>query len=134
MNRIPIGLLAAAFSLSVSTSCYARTPQWAKVVENDQSVFYYDAAYVRKNGSLVHAWVLMDFKVPGYYNDQPYQSFVALKMFDCASELIQAKTIHLYSGPMGTGDVVGSSNDSSKPPEPVAPGTMDSGLLDAVCK
>ncbi len=133
MKRVFIALLAGAFFLCVESSSDARAPRWVKVGEGNDAVFYYLPDMVRKNGNLVQVWNLIDLNVPKYEDNKAFQSSMTLKLFDCASQLVQVKLIIAYSGRMGTGDVV-DSGVLSAPPDPVVPGSMDSGLLDTVCK
>lgn len=96
-----IGLLAAAFSLSVSGSSYARDPRWVKAAENASSIDYYDPEHVTRNGNLVYVWVLQDKKAPSYSEGQAYQSIIARDMYNCVSEFSQAQSLTIYSGRMG---------------------------------
>ena len=71
-----------------------------------EATVYVDPFSVRKDGDLLKARVLSDFKAADTYLGVPYVSVSSLKEFDCKTSKVRTVRVSLYSGPMATGELV----------------------------
>jgi hypothetical protein len=113
-------------------------PVWAGWVElgpvgegADAFTIYWDPATLRKTADGRRAWMMGSYE-QSWTKSVPYQSFKSLTEVDCAGERTRTLQKVLYSGPMGTGETVGQSNDPTGW-RVFIPGSVGDERLKAIC-
>jgi hypothetical protein len=117
--------------LLVSTNVFA--VDWVKTGENDNFTHYVDPQSIRRAGNKVKVWELWDYKSGQLLVDKRYLSLLAKFEFDCFEDTSRTLDAYNYSGKMGTGDIVLSRPNLTKPAESVLPGSTGETELKAVC-
>lgn len=84
----------------------SRAAEWTGVGGTESQNFYADTASIRKTGSRVKMWSLLDLKEPDTTTGKPYLSMKMHNEFDCAKEQYRFLASSNLSENMGTGDVV----------------------------
>jgi hypothetical protein len=125
--------LVFAVFLLIGTSAWAEWSQIGTSASLGGYTVYVDLATIRKTGSTVRMWALLDFSTaqPG-----PGVAFLSAKNhyeLDCDGERIRRLHTSWYSGRMGGGDTVHISEDAQGW-DPVAPGSVNEGLWKIACK
>ena len=113
-------LLITLFVLS-SSPAYA---EWVKISSNDTFTYYADPETIRRKGTLVKMWVLVDFKtIQTSAEGKSYLSNKAQREYDCAEEQTRRLSYYWYTGQMGKGEVAVYDTDPTTwqpdPPESV---------------
>jgi len=99
------------------------------VVTEDDDVVYIDPATVRKIGSLRRVRVIQDLKKKGPGGEMSRRVFWE---YDCVEARYRGLSITSYSGPLGSGQVLGSV-DSAGSWVDIAPDTVDAIIFKSVC-
>lgn len=89
--------------------------EWMKVSELKQegSTVYVDPSTVRRNGTLVKMWTLVDYKTMQNSGDRSYLSQQAQSEYDCVDERVRMLAFGSYAGNMASGkQVSGTMFDS----------------------
>ncbi len=81
---------------------------------------YYDPFSLRKSGDIVSIRVLSDLHTPDTYLGIAYASVRTLKEYDCRTQKVRTVEISLYSGPMGSGELVASGLTGPEGWQPLA--------------
>ena len=128
MKKILILLL-----LMVSTSVFA---EWTRVGSDGEITVFVDLQTIRKVGSKVKMWTLMDFKTVqqvSTLDTTTYLSGANHKEYDCEEETTRFLDIHRYSENIASGHIVYSQTNMKDEPESVIPGTLPEQLLRIAC-
>jgi hypothetical protein len=128
MKKILILLL-----LMVSTSVFA---EWTRVGSDGEITVFVDLQTIRKVGSKVKMWTLMDFKTVqqvSTLDTTTYLSGANHKEYDCEEEATRFLDIHRYSENIASGHIVYSQTNMKDEPESVIPGTLPEQLLRIAC-
>lgn len=119
-------------ALLMLISAPAWAGEWKKVAQSADHgyVYYIDDETIKKDGSYRRFWLLGDFKTKGPLKELSEKSRYEV---DCKEERSRFLTLLLYSGNMGTGQVVQivdkPDNWSYIPPE-----TSGSAVMQYVCR
>ena len=111
-------------------------PAWAEWVElgrkgKGQAAFtqYIDPTTVRKSTNGRRAWVMWNFDQTQREASPWYRSVIFLDEFDCAGERSRTLQWSEYSGPMGVGEVVFTSEGNGRwvisPPDSIGMGAIE---------
>lgn len=103
--------------------------EWTKVATVEDAVVYIDAATIRKDGNLRRVWELQDMK---QRNTNGMMSSRALSEYDCAEEKRRNLAISAHTGPMASGETIGSFNITTEWVY-IAPHSIDSTIFKIVC-
>ncbi len=126
-------LVVFALLLTFSSSAWA---EWVNIGSGADGSFiiYADPNTIRKNGSMVKMWELVD-----YVNAQVHKSsgrtYFSVKHqaeYDCQGERFRSLAYLSYSGKMGGGEPIYNDYDPGQW-KPVAPGSVGEGLWELVC-
>ncbi|MEI6707132.1 MAG: surface-adhesin E family protein [Methylococcales bacterium] len=106
-NAIPSKVTKMAFmivlTMMISTSARA---EWTAIDGNNQVRLYADFATIRIKGTRVKVWSLSDFTTIQSDIVESYLSSKNQVEFDCSEEQYALRAYVLYSGNMGSGEVV----------------------------
>ena len=89
------------------------SPAWADWVNTDSTddaTYYMDPATVRKDGNLRSAWTLQDYKERQIGGEMSARGRME---FDCKNKRFRVLSVISYSGPMGTGKILGMTGKST---------------------
>ena len=81
---------------------------WNKVTVNEEATIYAELSSLRKSGDTVKMWDITDLKKKN--TADKFQSIKMLHEYDCKLQKSRILTYTMYSGNMGNGNVVNSSN------------------------
>jgi hypothetical protein len=117
MHRIVLMLLLVV----VSNSAMA---EWVKIYSEDAFAIYVDSSTIRKNGSKVKLWQIVDYSKPQdtAIIGPAYSSTKGQFELDCRSEQVNQIYFLLQTGNMGQGRTV-VAYEAPKPWLPVVPDT-----------
>lgn len=127
MNKLILGLLLLVSSTNVMA-------EWTTVGSSDAKVFYTNSKSIRKVGDHIRMWSLTDNKTPEQIGSLPsHLSTKDLYEYDCNGERMMRLSTSLYSGSMGSGEVIFSN--TVKDPEwlYLQPESMGASQLDYAC-
>jgi hypothetical protein len=124
-------LWATAFIAVFPGACIAGEEKWAQASSNESGALYYDAATVKNDGQFVSLTVLNDFKEPTADGKLVFRSIISRQIINCANNIVVTDYYAYRSGPMGTGDVVYSSEIKSM--QRVVAGSVLSHLVKLQC-
>lgn len=102
---LPSRLLLVA-ALGLAATC-ARA-EWTVVAENDQIRVYADRATIRRQGSIVTMWSLMDYRQSQLGKNGSYLSSKGHDEYDCSLRRTRLLLTTEHDGRMGTGKMLGS--------------------------
>ena len=100
-------------AIVLSLMLLATNPAWADWVNTDSTddaAHYMDPATVRKDGDLRSAWTLQDYKERQRGGEMSARGRME---FDCKSKRFRVLSVISYSGPMGTGKILGMTGKST---------------------
>lgn len=80
----------------------ASAQSWTVVSASDDAVFYVDSSSIRADESLMRIWVLTD-----YEKHPAWKSTIGASQIDCKEDRFRAIQLTAFSGPRGTGKVLG---------------------------
>ena len=121
-----------ALALAALDGCAAT--QWVMVRDSDDYIAYADPASISRDGNLAQLSDLIDLK-----STRPsplgtaHASTTAHSQFDCETQRVRTIAFFIFSGPMGSGDIV----ENAALPNgwlPVAPGTLLDALRKLACR
>jgi hypothetical protein len=103
---------------------------WQPFFQGDVDTIYIDHSSLKREGPLRRMWMLVDFKSMR----RGALSTNGLWEFDCASKQSRVRTMSLYAGHMGRGEVIFFAPDDPRaswqfPP----PGTANGAALSFAC-
>ena len=105
---------------------------WEEIGENvEGNTFYVDFDRVRKNGSNVYYWELVDYLEPK--RDDAASSKV-YKQADCEMFRLKALSVISYKQPMGEGSIGETNSKSEKDWSYPPPNTIAEIILKQVCE
>lgn len=122
-------LLLVALLLSAS-SAFA---EWKLLRSDSERQIYVESSRIRKEGNSVKVWALTSHNAPIPKADIFFQSAVILYQLDCQNERIRVFSSVFYSGPMGKGDTVHSSNEPKDWMNAI-PGTLGDIFVQKYCQ
>jgi hypothetical protein len=93
---------------------------------------YVDADSISRTGENVTLWALFDYMSIQSIVGGPWLSSKTRREYDCSNERVRLLGYMTFTGNMGSGEPVFSNSDQS-PWEPIAPGSIDSGLWEVAC-
>jgi len=129
MKKIVVLLL-----LMFSTNVLA---EWTRVDSDGEITVFVDVQTIRKVGSKVKMWTLMDFKTVQQFistlDTIRYLSGANHKEYDCEEETTRFLDFHWYSENIASGHIVYSQTNMKEEPESVIPGTLPEQLLRIAC-
>lgn len=96
---------------------------------SDVATGYIDPTKVRRDGSLVRIWEVLDYKKPDAIGGL---STRFLAEYDCKEERVRNLSVSGHSGPMATGKILISSESPSEWKN-IPPNTGIAALLKTVC-
>jgi hypothetical protein len=122
-------LLCACFLSAASCGVVAA---WVEVGDNEKSTVYADPATIRRTGSMVKMWYLMDFKQLQVKSVPPMFSSKDFSEYDCKE--VRARTLYFHNASenMGGGDIV-FSNDTPDNWRPIPPESIRERLWNFAC-
>ena len=98
------GSIVALAILFLSSSAMA---DWVKVDSNDLGTTYVDPSTIRRSGSKVKMWDLVDFRAAqGAKNGQQVRSIRAQSEYDCEESAKRAIYVSAHAGNMANGNIV----------------------------
>lgn len=126
----------------VSNSAMA---EWVELTSTDKETYYVNPATIRKKGSIVEMWSVMDVKqskltkllqginkILSVGDAKTPMSTVTQKGFDCKEGQIRVLKYSTYSDNLGGGDPIVINSEIGKW-EAVVPGSIDESLLEYAC-
>ena len=84
--------------------------EWVQYNRGENKSFYYNSSSIRRNGSIVKMWVLIDYKTAKVVDGLAFMSDKSQDEYDCKNELVRPIFISATSGHMGEGKIVSSVN------------------------
>lgn len=130
-------LLLTVMLVLVSTSAMAKGNVWVWIgTGREHAVDYYlDFQSFHKRGQNVIAWELMDFETPRELDGATgrYLSSKLQMEFDCNHRQSRILSLYMYTGIMGTEDIIYSANFPSAPWKPVITGSVEKELWNSAC-
>ena len=121
----------------ITLSCTSAMAQWTGIGDGrDFPVTYYlDFKTIQKQGQYVNVMELMDFDTPQKFKGAAweYLSSVLRIEFDCNERQSRILSFHMYTGKMGTKDMVYSASFPAASWEPVPPGSVTKELWNSAC-
>ncbi len=100
MNKLILTML-----LVISNSAMAG---WNKVTANEDATIYAESTSLRKVGDMVQMWDITDLKKKS--TADKFLSIKTLHEYDCKLQKSRVLTYTMYSGNMGNGNALNSSN------------------------
>ena len=129
-----LSLKAAALAFLLLNLGFANGgTNWVLVSGTASANEYVDFSTIRRESNTATAWVLGDLADTRPFKGRGFQSLKTQVEFDCTSRRFRQIHATLYSGRMGSGDVLESGYVSS-PWEPAVPQSVGETKLRAVCK
>jgi len=138
LRRLPLAYISA-FGLLITLLFLSNGPAYAEWVKGAYTeseggyTMWFDPDTIRSNGDLVKIWALYDYKTIQTVAGFSYLSERAQQQYDCAEERYRFLSRTLFSGSMGSGNVVFNNSNDSKW-EPVAPGSVGLTVWKAACR
>jgi len=108
------------------------SPAWAEWVELDRSesaAVYIDPATIKKEGHLRRAWSLVELRKPDSSGGLSRKHFME---YDCKDERVRILQATVSRGPMGRGEITGSTLRPSEWSY-IAPGMVAEKIFKYVC-
>jgi hypothetical protein len=123
-------LLTLLLALS-STSAMA---EWTHHGGNKDSDLYIDHDSIRKDGEKTQMWFMEDYRgVKKISFGKSFLSAQTLGEYDCKKERVRTVRFAIFSGKMGSGDVV-STSSIKEAWEPLVPSSLGEILWKIACK
>ena len=120
--------------LMISTSVFA---EWTRVGSSDDGMTSYaDSETIKRKGSKVKMWRLLDFKTiqKGLGGEsERHLSSVSRNEYDCEGETERQLDIHWYSSNMGQGEIVWSLTNIKNEASSVIPRSISESLFNIAC-
>lgn len=122
-------LLVALMLAMASTSVMA---EWHRLIEENDTTFYFDPAMVRKVENGFKALILMDFKKSQDDGINGFFSIETLREFDCKEKRVRTLAYLSHGMNMGAGNRV-YANSESDIWMPVSSGKINVTLMEILC-
>ena len=107
--------------------------EWVRALNKQTDpTLYVDSDTIRRNGTVVKWWELLDYKTVQTVAGISFLSMKVLREYDCAGEQIRVLAMADFSGNMANGQVVFTDFAQSNW-EPVQPESMGQALWKFVC-
>jgi hypothetical protein len=101
-----LGILLAL----ISTSALAKWEPFSR--NRDETEFHLiDRASIAVVDGKVRMWEMVDLKVPDARFGRPYSSYKAYYEYNCKANEVRRRAFVIYSGALGTGEVIVNNND-----------------------
>ena len=111
----------------------AALAEWEDVGATDGFTVYVDRSTIRRSGSLVKMWRLLDYKtIQTSASGGSYLSSKSQREYDCKEELGRNRFTSWYSEKMGDGSLSRSDNNIGEW-EPIPPDTVAERLWKIAC-
>lgn len=109
--------------------------EWTTVGGNvdDTSTVYVDFETLRKKDNNTKIWVLMDFKTVNQIKNVKFLTMINRFEYDCNEETVRQLDFYLYSGNMGSGEVVFSQKNIKNEPQSMLPNSMNEKVFKITC-
>lgn len=105
---------------------------WEQVGGNDTQVFYSDRSTIKKHGSTVMMWSMIDFSKPQYFGKAAFRSVIRKDEFDCKRDRLRIVAAASYAGQKGSGDVLFNTSEVQDW-QYMAPGTISQDWMRIAC-
>jgi Surface-adhesin protein E len=134
-----IQLVAVSCLLMFVAACSRAVPtDWIMVKDRtltgDGSVTYAAPSTIRKSGTKVRMWSLIDSKdIQGTALDRPHTSWMDEWEYECQNKSFSPMVFREYSGKMGTGENMFSLTPASNQWLAVRPGSVSETLWTIAC-
>ncbi len=134
-----IQLVAVSYLLMLVAACSRPVvTDWITVKDTtptgDGFVTYAAPSTIRKTGTTVRMWSMIDFKVSqGATVDRPHVSWIDEWDYECRDKRLRPIVFREYSGEMGTGENMFSLTSASYQWLEVNPGTVSETLWTMAC-
>jgi hypothetical protein len=127
-------LLAPALAFALVITCGSALAEWTAVGSGDYiHVPYADRATIRRNGTMVRMSGMYDFRKQDFTPEgKGLYSTVVLREYDCSTRQVRLLSAIDFSGPMGAGTAV-STSDTPRRWEAVVAGGIDELYWNAAC-
>lgn len=122
-------LLVALMLAFTSTSAVA---EWHRLIEENDTTYYFDPAMVREAENGFKVLILMDFKKSQDDGMNGFFSMETLREFDCKEKQIRTLAYLAHSMNMGTGNRV-HANSETDIWMPVSSGKINATLMEILC-
>ena len=107
--------------------------EWTYHAGNKDSDVYINYDSIRKNGEMAQMWFMEDYRgVKKISYGKSFLSAQTLGEYDCKNERVRTVKFAIYSGKMGSGDVVSTSSIKIAW-EPVVPESLGEILWKIAC-
>lgn len=111
-----------------------RSPEWTKYSDENEFTAYISHGSIKRKGSQIKAWVLIDYKTAQYGNkDEGNLKFFSMKMhyeFDCKEETLKVLDMSAHSE---NGNVVYQLDNIKEEPVSIRPTSRGKTLLNIAC-
>jgi len=128
MKKLIVPLLICIATIGTASA------DWKGVASTDAADFFLDKSTVRSSGQYKEAWVLTDLKAAkkdGFGKD--YLSSKSKTRVDCVGDKSLYLALVLYSGNMGSGDVVFNKSYNDNDWQHIIPGSAWAIVTQAIC-
>ena len=100
---------------------------------NDTKISYVDFETIRKKDNYAKIWSLIDFKTVTQIKDVKFLTMINHFEYDCNEETVRQLDFYLYSGHMGSGEIVFSQINIKNEPQSMLPGSMNEDIFKITC-
>jgi len=129
----PFLTLSLALITLLVLSSGPASAEWVRALNNQTDpTLYVDSDTIRRNGTVVKWWELLDYKTVQTVAGISFLSMKLLREYDCAGEQIRVLAMADFSGNMATGTVVFTDFTQSNW-VPVQPESKGQALWKAAC-
>ena len=121
-------ILTLLFSVMFSSLAYAEWTKTAVTVEGVE--FYVDFERIREHDGYVYYWRLSNYLKPNSWGSLSAKIYI---QGDCRLFRLKYLSSSFYKGPMGTGELNGSSNEPDKEWTYPTPNSSFESILKKIC-
>ena len=109
--------------------------EWTNVGGNvdDTRTVYVDFETLRKKDNNTKIWVLMDFKTVNQIKNVKILTMINRFEYNCNEETVRQLDFYLYSGNMGSGEIVFSQTNIKNEPQSMLPNSMNENVFKITC-
>ena len=109
--------------------------EWTNVGGNvdDTRTVYVDFETLRKKDNNTKIWVLMDFKTVNQIKNVKFLTMINRFEYNCNEETVRQLDFYLYSGNMGSGEIVFSQTNIKNEPQSMLPNSMNENVFKITC-
>ena len=123
------------FYLLTILICTFSTAQarWTEVATTDTSKVYIDLLAIQRDGYTVRAWELWNLNSPEVVGGKSYGSWTAYNEYDCMFKKSKILEMKVYSGEMGSGQLVMNPTPSGQWDHAIRP-SIGMDIINRLCK